>query len=127
MNQYIWINEAQTKAIHGQQISLFGGVSGILDEGKLSSALARPQNLYFYNSNVNIYQLAAAYGWGLVKNHPFIDGNKRCGFVVMAVFLKVNGFDLIVPETEVVKVMLALAAGEMSEEKLVAWLLKNSH
>jgi death-on-curing protein len=71
-------------------------------------------------------ELAAAIGWGLVKNHPFVDGNKRTAFVVMAVFLKVNGIDLIAPEVEVVRVMLALAAGSLSEQQLRNWLADNS-
>lgn len=125
MTQIIWLTERQARAIHSQQLALFGGAEGILDGGKLSSALARPKHIYTYNPDTSLYELAAAYAWGLVKNHPFVDGNKRTAFVMMAVFLKVNGIDLIVPETEVVTVMLALAAGEMSEAQLSAWLQKN--
>jgi death-on-curing protein len=114
------------RAIHNQQLALFGGASGILDEGKLSSALARAQHLYTYQPDASLYELAATIGWGLVKNHPFVDGNKRTAFVVMAVFLSVNGIDLIVPEVEVVTVMLALAAGDFSEQQLSEWLAENS-
>ncbi len=126
MSQIIWISERQARAIHQQQIALFGGASGILDAGKLSSALARPKHIYNYNPNTNLYELASALGWGLVKNHPFVDGNKRTAFVVMAVFLKVNGIELIASEAEVVKVMLALASGKMSEKQLCMWLEENS-
>ncbi len=125
MSQIVWLTERQARAIHNQQLALFGGAAGILDGGKLSSALARPKHIYTYNTAPSLYELAAAYAWGLVKNHPFVDGNKRTAFVVMAVFLKVNGIDLIVPEAEVVTIMLALAAGEMSEAQLSAWLQKS--
>jgi death-on-curing protein len=126
VSQIVWITERQARAIHSKQLALFGGASGILDEGKLSSALARPKHLYTYNREVNLYELAASLGWGLVKNHPFVDGNKRTALVVMAVFLKVNGIDLQVSETEVVTTMRALADGSMSELELVAWLSKGS-
>ena len=126
MSQIIWLTEGQARAIHSKQLALFGGANGILDEGKLSSALARPKHLYTYNQQANPYELAASLGWGLVKNHPFVDGNKRTAFVVMAVFLKVNGIDLMVPETEVVPTMLALADGSMSELELGVWLSHGS-
>lgn len=122
MTQIVWLTERQTRAIYNQQLALFGGAEGILDIGKLSSALARPKHIHPYNPDSSLYELAAAYAWRLVKNHPFVEGNKRKAFVIMAVFLKVNGIDLIVPETEVVTIMLALAAGEISEERLSAWL-----
>jgi death-on-curing protein len=122
VSEIIWISERAARAIHSQQLALFGGAEGILDPGKLSSALARPRHLHTYNPDASLYQLAAAYGWGLAKNHPFVDGNKRTAFVVMAAFLQVNGIELIAPEAEVVATMLAVAAGEMSEEQLGAWL-----
>lgn len=127
MSHIIWITESQAKAIHNKQLTLFGGASGILDEVKLSSALARPRHIYTYNPNASLYDLAAAIAWGLVKNHPFVDGNKRTAFLVMAVFLKVNGIDLVIPEREVVVTMLSLAAGEMTEEQLISWLSKESN
>ncbi len=126
MTRIIWITEGQARAIHNQQLALFGGAEGILDSGKLSSSLARPRHILSYKADANLYELAGAIAWGIVKNHPFVDGNKRTGFVLMAVFLKVNGIDLIVPEAEVVTTMLALAAGKMQEEELSYWLLKNS-
>ena len=126
MRELIPITERMARAIHSQQLANFGGASGILDEGKLSSSLARGKHLYTYQPNASLYELAATIGWGLVKNHPFVDGNKRTAFVVMAVFLKVNGIDLIAPEVEVVRVMLALAAGSLSEQQLRNWLADNS-
>lgn len=122
MSQIVWITEPQARAIHSKQLALFGGAAGILDPGNLSSALARPQHLYTYNREASLYELAASLGWGLVKNHPFVDGNKRTAFVVMAVFLKVNGIDLQVSEAAVVTTMLSLADGSMSEVDLTAWL-----
>ncbi|NES86899.1 MAG: type II toxin-antitoxin system death-on-curing family toxin [Moorea sp. SIO2B7] len=126
MNGIIWITEHQVRAIHNKQLALFGGASGILDQGKLSSALARPRHIYTYNPSSSLYDLAAAYGWGLVKNHPFVDGNKRTDFVVMAAFLKVNGIELMVSEEAVVNTMIAVAAGDMSQEELCTWLQGDS-
>jgi death-on-curing protein len=122
VSETIWISERAARAIHSQQLALFGGAEGILDPGKLSSTLARPRHLHTYNPDASLYQLAAAYGWGLTKNHPFVDGNKRTAFVVIAAFLQVNGIELIVPEAEVLTTMLAVAAGEMSEEEVGTWL-----
>ena len=118
MSQIIWITQRQALAIHQQQINLFGGSPGILDKGKLSSALARPKHLFTYQENANLYQLAAAYGWGIAKNHPFVDGNKRTAFVIMAVFLQVNGIELMLSDEQVVEIMLAVASSEISESEL---------
>ncbi len=118
MNQIIWITQGEAVAIHQQQIDLFGGSPGILDEGKLSSALARPKHLFTYQENTDLYQLGTAYGWGIVKNNPFVDGNKRTAFVIMAVFLEINGIDLILSDEQVVDIMLAVASGKISEAEL---------
>ena len=98
-----------------------GGAHGVRDEGLLASALGRARNRYGYEES-NIHRLAANYGYGIARNHPFIDGNKRTAFQVMYAFLKVNGWELTAPEPEVVLVMQALAAGEMSEMELAQWL-----
>ena len=127
MSEIIWISERAARAIHRQQLAFFGGAEGILDPGKLASALARPRQIHNYNPTASLYLLAAAYGWGLTKNHPFVDGNKRTAFVVMAAFLQINGIELIAPETEVVITMLAVTAGEISEEELSSWLQAESH
>lgn len=95
---------------------------GLRDEIALESALARPQQRDAYDADADLPALAAAYGHGLARNHPFNDGNKRVAFVVMATFLALNGLDLDVPETEVVTVMLDLAAGALSEDELADWL-----
>lgn len=94
------------------------------DIGLLKSALARPENLFAYGEP-NIYKLAASYAYGIAKNHPFIDGNKRTAYVIMELFLLLNGKELIANDDECIKTFLALAAGELSEDDLVKWLQKN--
>ena len=126
MAEPIWIIESIVKVIHDDQIAAHGGSYGISNIGLLSSALARPRNLYGYGQ-ANLFQLAAAYKYGIVKNHAFVDGNKRTAFQVIFVFLRVNGIYLDVPEPEVVLTMQNLAAGEMSEEELAKWLQKYGH
>lgn len=111
------------KVIHNDQITEHGGTFGIIDSGLLSSALGRPQNLYAYD-RATLIRLAAAYAYGIVRNHPFVDGNKRTAFQVMFVFLKVNGKTLDVPEPEVVITMTDLAEGSIQEDDLVDWLKK---
>jgi death-on-curing protein len=121
MDEYIWITESIAKMIHDDQISEHGGSFGIRDSGLLSSALVRPQNLSAY-SGASLIHLAARLAYGIVKNHPFVDGNKRTAFQVMYVFLKVNHKTLEVPEPEVVLTMTNLASGMIQEEDLVTWL-----
>lgn len=95
---------------------------GLRDEPSLESALARPRQRFAYEPATDLPALAAAYGYGLVRDHPFNDGNKRVAFVTMGVFLGLNGQEIDAPETEVVAVMLSLAAGELSEEHLADWI-----
>ena len=121
MAEPIWINSPLVQLVHQDQITPHGGAYGLRDEGLLASALARPRNKYSYES-VTIYQLAAAYGFGIAKNHPFIDGNKRTAFQVMYAFLKVNGWTINAPEGEVVSMMQAIASGQASEGDLGQWL-----
>ena len=121
MVEPIWITEAMVQVIHADQIATHGGAYGLRDEGLLASALGRARNRYGYEA-AEIDQLAAAYGFGLARNHPFIDGNKRTAFQVMYAFLKVNGWELDAPEPEVVIAMQALAAGELAEAGLAQWL-----
>lgn len=121
-----WITIAVAQAIHQDQMATHGGSYGLRDEGLLASALARPQNKYSYES-ADIYQLAAAYGFGIAKNHPFIDGNKRTAFQVMYAFLKVNGWTINAPEEEVVLTMRDVAASDTSEEELAQWLKQYSY
>lgn len=95
-----WISEPLAKAMHDDQLRQHGGIPGIRDENLLSASLARPQNLFVYGESPTLFDLAAAYGYGLAKNHPFVDGNKRAAFVVMTVFLELNGYSLEVPVSE---------------------------
>jgi death on curing protein len=117
-----WLNEQIVLAIHDQQIAEHGGSSGLRDPGLLESALNRPVNIYLYDENPSLFGLAAAYGFGLAKNHAFIDGNKRVAFMAMYVFLRINGFALNAPEEEATIFMMRLAAGEESQETLTQWL-----
>lgn len=108
--------------IHHEQITEHGGSHGVRDEGLLSSALARPRDRWGYDENADVCALAAAYAFGLAKNHPYIDGNKRVALHVMYVFLRANGLVLDAPEPEVVTTMLGVADGSVSEANLAAWL-----
>jgi death on curing protein len=121
----IWINTTAAQFIHDDQIATHGGAYGLLNAGMLESALARPQNLYAYET-ASIFALAAAYGFGIAKNHAFIDGNKRTAFLVMFTFLEVNGWHLVVPEPEAVITMQEVAAGIVTEALLAKWLQHNS-
>ncbi len=125
MNEPFWISENIAKVIHADQIAQHGGSPGIRDENLLSASLARPQHLFAYGEPT-LFDLAAAYGYGLAKNHPFIDGNKRVAFAVMATFLEVNGYSLDVPEMDVVVMMERLATDEESQDSLAKWLEENS-
>lgn len=112
-------------ALHFQQLNRFGGLYGVRDDGAIESALARARNLWEYAEERDIARLAAAYGYGLTRNHGYSDGNKRIGFIAMAVFLDVNGWSLEAPEPEVVRVMLAVASSEMGEEAFASWIRKH--
>lgn len=125
MKQIRFVTLAQAKAIHEQQLSLFGGTTGIIDEGKLESASYRPVNIANYNSDAAMWELAAALGYGIAINHPFVDGNKRTAFIVMAVFLEINQIRLTASEVDVVNIMLGIASGTTSEEMLSDWLKEN--
>lgn len=122
MNQPQWVLNEVVLAIHKQQLAEHGGSSGVRDEGLLASALARPQNLFNYEpDDASIPRLAACYAFGLARNHPFLDGNKRVALVVSLLFLKLNGIDLSAPMEERYQVFMALADGSMGEDELSAW------
>jgi len=109
-------------AIHFDQLRVHGGLPGLRDENALESALARPRNRSVYDSRSGLAALAAAYGYGLVTSHPFIDGNKRVGFLAMYVFLGLNGKEIEAEEPEVVELMVEIADGGRSEQEVAAWL-----
>ena len=126
MRRVRWVPEAAVRAMHAELIAEHGGKGGIRDAGLLSSALARPRNKRAYGVTTSLFELAAAHGVAIVKNHPFVDGNKRLALMVMYVFLEINGYCLDAPEVEAVDVMLRLAAGELDERGLSGWLKTNS-
>ncbi|SRR5579862_4051187 len=120
--RWTWVLESVALAIHEAQLAEHGGISGVRDAGLLSSAMARPQNLAAYGNRPDAADLAAAYAFGLARNHPFLDGNKRTAFVVMELFLNLNGWTLSADETECISTMLSLAAGDLPEKNLATWL-----
>ena len=115
-----WVSEAAALAIHNEQIARHGGAEGVRDRGMFQSAMARPQNLVAYG-DPDAAALAAAYGFGIARNHPFVDGNKRTAAVVSGIFLMLNGHALNVTDAELVVAFLALAAGELTEDELADW------
>jgi death-on-curing protein len=125
MKEPVWILREVVLMAHEQSLAEFGGAGGLRDAGLLESALGRPQHLFTYGKP-SLFDLAASYGFGLVKNHPFIDGNKRAGFVVAVTFLQLNGWRLEASEVDATLRTLALAAGEMTEAAYAEWLKVNS-
>jgi death on curing protein len=126
MSESLWIDKHETLTIHAQQLAEHGGSDGVRDEGLLESALARPQNLLAYSDETpSLARLAAAYAFGIARNHPFADGNKRTALVVSLTFLLVNGLKVIAPRDERYFVFYDLAAGKFSEEELARWLEVN--
>jgi death-on-curing protein len=117
----VWLSPELVIATHDEHLAEFGGPPGLGDVGAFESAIARPVNRYLYGTT-DLATLAAAYGFGLSRNHAFIDGNKRTAFLAIATFLGLNGVDFVVPEPEVVAMMFALAAGEVDEEGLALWI-----
>ena len=125
MKRPVWLLRETIIVLHEQLIAIFGGAAGIRDEGLLDSALARPENRFTYGKPT-IFDLAAAYAFGLVKNHAFVDGNKRIGFAAAVVFLEANGHRFQAGEADAVLKTLALAASEMTESDYAAWMKANS-
>ena len=125
MRPWIWIDSRDARAIHDRSLILHGGAAGLRDAGLLESALARPQQLEAYSESVEVADLAAAYTAGLVKNHPFIDGNKRTGFVVGILFLDLNGARFTASEAPATQAVLGLAAGTLDEAGYAAFLREN--
>jgi len=120
-----WIDEHDALAIHGRLLALDGGLTGVRDRGLLQSALARPQQLQAYGDNPDFAALAAAYTAGIIRNHPFFDGNKRTGFVVGVLFLEINGYDFTAREEDSAQAVLSLAEDTFDESAFASWLLAN--
>lgn len=125
MTEPRWINRQALLLKHAESLRLFGGAEGLRDEGMLDSDLARPVNAWSYRGEARIEHLAAAYAFGLSKNHPFIDGNKRSAFIAYVGFLKLNAFNLVASQPDAYRTMIDLAAGKTSEEEFAAWIQVN--
>lgn len=125
LSAFVFLTREVVLAIHEEQLAQHGGGIGVRDEGLLDSALARPINRAAYDPDADCASLAAEYAFGLAKNHPFIDGNKRTAFVAMALSLALNGFHLIASDEEALVTMLQLAAGDIGEEAFAEWIRCN--
>ncbi len=125
MIEPVWLTREDCLAIHEMMLSQHGGLAGVRDEGLLISALTKPQNLVAYGSP-GMAELAAAYAVGIIRNHPFFDGNKRTGFMLAALFLELNGYEFEATEESVVEQTLALAAGQTTAAQYAAWLEANA-
>ncbi len=125
MKEPAWITREECLAIHEMMLAQHGGLAGVRDAGLPESALSKPQNLFAY-ANPTHSEMAAGYAAGLIINHPFLDGNKRTGFMVAAVFLEVNGYEVTATEESVVENTLRLAAGKLNEKDYATWLKYNS-
>ena len=121
LNEPIWIERDIALAVHDRQLAEHGGAAGLRDAGALESALARAINQWSYGEH-DLCALAAAYGFGLARNHPFADGNKRTAWVLLRLFLRLNGAALAFTSADAIRTMVALAAGDLSEPELTTWL-----
>lgn len=126
MKKPVWLDREVALAIHELMLAQHGGLVGVRDEGLLESALSKPRNLFAYGSPT-VTQMAAAYAAGIILSHPFLDGNKRTGFMLAATFMELNGLALTASEASVVQQTLALAAGKLKEADYAIWLNDNSH
>ncbi len=122
----LWIEERDAFAIHDRLLAAHGGAPGLRDAGLLQSALARPLQHHAYADSADVVEMAALYTAGMVRNHPFVDGNKRVGFVVGILFLELNGFRFMASEEDATQAVLGLAAGTLDEAAFAAWLRANS-
>jgi death-on-curing protein len=125
MTEPRWLDLRAVEEIHKQQIAEHGGIHGTRDRSLFESAMARPQNLFAYGSP-SIVEMAAAYAVGIAKNHGFLDGNKRTGFVAAVLFLELNGYSFEATEADAIAAMLAIAPSEMTEDQFAQWLAQNS-
>ena len=122
MKEPIWLEESDVHAIHERVLAEHGGAVGVRDAKLLLSAIARPQQHFAYAKAPTIVEMAALYTAGIVRNHPFVDDNKRTGFVLGVLFLELNGFDFTATEEDATQTILGLAAGVIKEDKLTAWI-----
>jgi death on curing protein len=120
-HQWVWVHQRVLHAVHDEQLAEHGGGTGVRDAGLFESAINRPQQLAHYGTP-DVSELAAAYGYGISRNHPFIDGNKRTAFVALEMFLVLNGHELVADDADCVLTMLAVAAGDITEADLATWV-----
>jgi death on curing protein len=121
----LWIDERDALAIHRRVLALEGVPAGVRDNALLQSALAKPQQLHAYGDNPDIVDMAAAYSIGIIRNHPFLDGNKRTGFVIGVLFLEINGYHFNATEEAAAQIILGLAAGTVDDDAFAAWMRAN--
>lgn len=126
MKKPSWIDLRDALALHDRLLALDAGAPGVRSQALLESALARPHQLHAYGDSPDIVDLAAAYIFGIVRNHPFVDGNKRTGFVIGVLFLELNGYEFTASEEEATEAVFKLAAGKLSENTFVKWMRANS-
>jgi death-on-curing protein len=126
MDEPIWIEKPEVLIAHSRQLAEHGGSDGLRDEGLLDSALAKPRNVFAYEDAPTLPRLATSYAFGIARNHPFIDGNKRTALVVAEGFLRINGLRITAPAEEKYPVYLGLAAGEVGEDQLAAWFARHA-
>jgi death-on-curing protein len=120
-----WVERRALVLLHGEALAEHGGLPGLRDDGALDASLARPRHLHAYEPDSDLARLAAAYGFGIVRNHPFNDGNKRSGFLAVGLFLARNGRELTADPVEAIAVILRLAEGKMTELELASWIRQN--
>lgn len=124
MNEPVWLDAAEVIDMHAEQLAMFGGPAGVRDPGLLELALGRPVNKWTYGET-DLAVLAAAYGYGLARNHAFVDGNKRIAFMTMMIFLRINGVRISPSQPQATAIMLELAAGSVGEDGLARWIRDN--
>ena len=117
-----WIDKEALLLLHAESLAEHGGLEGLRDEGLLESALGRARNIHAYEAVTDVARLAAAYGFGIARNHPFADGNKRAALLAVGLFLGLNGQRLVADKVDATQVMLAVAGGELSESDFAAWI-----
>jgi len=117
-----WIDPRTLLLLHAETLAEHGGLTGLRDVAAFEAALARPQHVQAYESRADVARLAASYSYGVVRDHPFNDGNKRVGFLSVGLFLLLNGYELMTDPVEAIEIILALAAGDLTEEDLATWI-----
>jgi death on curing protein len=122
MKEPRWLDSRVLVLLHSESLAEHGGSSGMRDQGLFESALARPRHLFAYEPYSDTARLAAAYGFGLARNHAFVDGNKRIAFIAMTLFLQLNGFRLVSEHVDKIRTMIAVASGEMPEDEFADWI-----